>query len=138
MPATADKTSPATIGSENGGDRPRETEWMTAAEAATSWRGPRARIAREMGWCGRSYERPGAGRLRRLEGVDPRRHLQSTWTKRVDSPGRDDVPAARRRLPQEVRRGQGIANRFRIQIPRQAAAGPLCFEADHEDSNFRH
>lgn len=33
MPATADKTSPATIGSENGGDRPRETEWMTAAEA---------------------------------------------------------------------------------------------------------
>jgi hypothetical protein len=34
MPATAEKTSPATIGSGNGDDRPRETEWMTAAEAA--------------------------------------------------------------------------------------------------------
>ena len=34
MPATAEKTSPATVGSGNGDDRPRETEWMTAAEAA--------------------------------------------------------------------------------------------------------
>jgi len=34
MSVTADKTSPAIVGSGNGNDRPRETEWMTAAEAA--------------------------------------------------------------------------------------------------------
>src|SRR6266849_10344924 len=97
-----------------------------------SRRGPGARIAGEMEWRGCSYERPGAVRLRRLEGSDPRWHVQSTWTKRVDLPGRDDVPAARRRLPEKVRRGQGIANRFRVQIPRQTPAGPFRVQADHE------
>ena len=103
-----------------------------------SRRGPGARIAGEIKWRGRSDERPGAGRLRRFEGGDPRRYLQSRCTKRVDSPRRDDVPSARRRIPEEVRRGQGAANRLRVQIPRQAAVGPLWANADDEDSNFRH
>ena len=34
MSVTADKASLTTIGSESGDNRPRESEWMTAAEAA--------------------------------------------------------------------------------------------------------